>query len=121
MGKPLYPISRWRCVKYNYCPQCDKAYVKSRLEKDMCIYCGSGCETVDVSRNSIYYLGYGIMLAGAACAFVPRFAETGGPTFFFVIGISLAVAGSVFVVLGNAGMAKAAREIALEKSDVPEK
>ncbi|MFO7618440.1 MAG: hypothetical protein R6W91_02110 [Thermoplasmata archaeon] len=99
-------------MKYNYCPKCDKAYVKSRLEKDICIYCGSGCETVDVSRNAIYYLGYGIMLAGAACAFVPRFADVSGTTFYFTIGIALAVAGSVFVVMGNARMAEDAKQAA---------
>ena len=100
-------------MKYNYCPKCDKAYVKSRLEGDRCIYCSSVCETVDVRRNGLYYLGYGIMLGGAGAAVLPRFVETTGGNFFLALGVALVVAGSVFVVMGNSRMAVTAREMAL--------
>ena len=35
-------------MKYKYCQNCERAYIKSRLEKDNCIYCNEPCETVDV-------------------------------------------------------------------------
>ena len=77
-------------MKYKYCPSCKKAYVKSRLEKDTCMYCNGPATTVDVKRNRLYYFGYAIMILGATSAFIPRFTEVSGPTFFFVMGIALA-------------------------------
>jgi hypothetical protein len=104
-------------VKYNYCAKCDKAYVKSRLEKDSCIYCGSGCETVDVKRNGLYYIGYAIMLGGAASAMVPRIIEVQGTNLYIGLGIVLLVAGIVFIMKGGAKMAEAAKKLALEQMD----
>ena len=98
-------------MKYKYCPTCKKAYVKSRLEKDNCIYCNEECQTVDVKRNGLYYFGYAIMILGATSAFIPRFIEVSGTTFFIVIGIALALAGAVFVMMGSVRMAKTATDL----------
>ncbi len=102
-------------MKYNYCAKCDKAYIKSRLEKDICIYCGSHCETVDIKRNGMYYLGYSIMLAGAASALIPRFVAVSGPELFLSAGIGLVVGGSVVTVMANGAMTNAAKQKALEQ------
>lgn len=99
-------------MKYNYCPTCKKAYVKSRLEKDNCIYCHEKCEIVDVKRNGLYYFGYAIMILGAVSAFIPRFMEVSGTTFFIVMGIALAFTGAVFIMMGSVKMAKTAAEAA---------
>ena len=104
-------------MKYQYCPSCKKAYVKSRLEKDNCIYCRERCHTVDVKRNGLYYFGYAIMILGAASALIPRFMEVSGGTFFIVMGIALAIAGAVFVMMGSTRMAKTAAEIVSAKVD----
>ncbi len=104
-------------MKYNYCAKCDKAYVKSRLEKDSCIYCGSGCETVEVKRNGLYYLGYGIMLGGAASAMVPRLVIVTGANYYIALGVSLLIAGIVFILKGGASMAEDAKRLALEQMD----
>jgi hypothetical protein len=102
-------------VKYNYCPKCDKAYVKSRLEKDRCIYCNSPAETVDVRRNGLYYLGYGIMLGGAASAMLPRLAAVSEPNLYIILGVALVIAGTAFVLMGGARMARAAKDVFLEE------
>ncbi|MBU4031803.1 MAG: hypothetical protein KKD98_03275, partial [Candidatus Thermoplasmatota archaeon] len=107
-------------VKYKYCPRCDKAYIKSRLEKDSCIYCGGPCETVDVKRNGMYYLGYAIMLAGAASAFVPRFVVVSAPELFIAAGIGLVVGGSVIIIMANGAMTNMAKEKAMEDDTAPE-
>ena len=101
-------------MKYNYCPNCKKAYVKSRLEKDRCIYCNSYCETVDVKRNNLYYFGYSLMLLGAGSALIPRFIAVSGTIFFMIMGILLVIAGTAFVMMGSLGMAKAAARIVSE-------
>ena len=98
-------------MKYKYCPSCKKAYVKSRLEKDNCIYCNEECQTVDVKRNGLYYFGYGIMILGATSAFIPRFMTVTGTTAFIVMGIALVFAGAAFVMMGSVKMAKTATEM----------
>jgi hypothetical protein len=107
-------------MKYKYCPECRKAYIKSRLEGDRCIYCSSMCETLDVRRNCLYYFGYAFMLAGAVGVLAPRFVETEADAFFIYMGLAAVVAGMVFVVMGSMRMAKKAAEMALahnEKKD----
>ena len=101
-------------MKYKYCQNCKKAYVKSRLEKDNCIYCNQPCETVDVKRNRLYYLGYIIMLFGAASVLIPRVIEVSGTTFYIVIGLVLAAAGAVLVIMGSVRMAQAASKMISE-------
>jgi len=104
-------------VKYKYCQNCKKAYVRSRLEKDNCIYCNQPCETVDVKRNNWYYFGYAIMVIGAISALTPRIIEVSGQTFFIIIGLVLAFAGAAFVMMGSVNMANAAAELVQNKND----
>ena len=98
----------WRLMKYKYCQNCKKAYIRSRLEKNNCIYCGQPCETVDVKRNGIYYYGYAVMILGAGSVLVPRFTVVSDSTTYLVVGIVLAFVGSVFVMMGSTKMAKTA-------------
>jgi hypothetical protein len=91
--------------------------VKSRLEKDRCIYCGSVSETVDVKRNGLYYIGYAIMLGGAASAMLPRIIEVQGTNFYIGLGVVLLVTGIVFIMKGGAKMAEAAKDLALNQED----
>jgi hypothetical protein len=107
-------------VRYKYCAKCNKAYISSRLETDNCIYCGYECETLDVKRNSLYYFGYGIMILGAASAFVPRFMTVTDSSLFIYFGIALVIVGSIFVVMGSTRMAKTAVETALRKDEKTE-
>ena len=104
-------------MKYKYCPRCKKAYIRSRLEKDECIYCNGKCETVNVKRNGLYYLGYGIMIAGAACAFIPRVIAVSDEMPYWVLGLALAGAGAVIVMMGSMKMAQAAVDMLKEKED----
>jgi len=104
-------------MKYKYCQSCKKAYVKSRLEKDNCIYCNLPCETVDVKRSSLYYLGYSVMVIGAVSVLIPRFTVVSGPTFFIIMGMVLAFAGAVFVMMGSVRMAKTAVETLHKKEE----
>jgi len=104
-------------MKYKYCPRCRKAYIKSRLEGDRCIYCAAECETLDVRRNGLYYFGYALMIAGAVGVLAPRFMETSGDSFFMYSGLTLVVAGMVFVVMGSMRMAKKAAEMALAEEN----
>jgi hypothetical protein len=107
-------------VKYKYCAKCNKAYIRSRLETDKCVYCGYDCDTIDVKRNGLYYFGYGIMILGAVSAFIPRYMAVTDSTFFIYFGIALVIAGSVFVVMGSTRMAKTALETALRKDEKTE-
>ena len=104
-------------MRYKYCPKCGRAYVRSRLEGETCVYCGAECETLDVKRNSLYYFGYGIMILGAASAFIPRFMTVTGGSVFIYFGIALVIVGSIFVVMGSTKMAKTAAETALLEED----
>jgi hypothetical protein len=97
-------------VKYNYCPKCDKAYVKSHLEKDVCIYCGGRCETVEVRRSGLYYIGYAVTLAGSICIFMPNNVKVSEPLLFIIGGIGLVAIGILLVLKGSANMAAAAKE-----------
>ena len=105
-------------MKYKYCPTCKKAYIKSRLEKDACIYCHEQCQTVDVKRNGLFYFGYGIMILGATCVFIPRFMTVSETTIFIVVGVSLAFTGAAFIMMGSVKMAKTATEIAISEEKV---
>lgn len=116
-GKPIYPGLRWGGVKYKYCPECRKAYVKSRLEGDRCIYCNADCDEIDVRRNGTYYLGYGLTVAGAACVAVPRLTETENGTALVILGLATAVVGMVLVVTASFRMAKNAAEAALDQEE----
>ena len=98
----------WPCMKYKYCQNCDKAYIRSRLEKDNCIYCNEPCETVNVKRNGIYYYGYSLMILGAGSVLVPRFTVVPDPTTYLVVGIVFAFVGTAFVMMGSVKMAKTA-------------
>lgn len=95
-------------MKYKYCQNCDKAYIKSRLEKDNCIYCNKPCETVDVKRNGTYYYGYALMILGAGSVLVPKFTVVPDPNTYLVAGIVFAFVGTVFVMIGSVKMAKTA-------------
>jgi hypothetical protein len=110
-------------VKYKYCQSCEKAYLKSRLEKDNCIYCNEPCETVDVKRNGVYYYGYAVMIIGAGSVLIPRFTVVSDPSTYLVVGIVLAFIGAVFVMKGSTKMAKTAVEeakLATESDDSEE-
>ncbi|MDD4307697.1 MAG: hypothetical protein PHU53_02680 [Thermoplasmata archaeon] len=102
-------------MKYKYCAKCQRSYIRSRLEGDRCIYCGTDCETIDVKRNGLYYFGYTLMLIGAASVLIPRFMTVTGPSLFVYTGIAVVVAGAVFVVMGSTKMAKTAEEMALSE------
>ena len=105
-------------MKYKYCQNCERAYIKSRLEKDNCIYCNEPCETVDVKRNGIYYYGYAVMILGAASVLVPKFTAVSDPMSYLIVGIVLAFVGSVFIMMGSSKMAKTAMEIASETASM---
>ena len=109
-------------MKYKYCQSCEKAYIKSRLEKDNCIYCNEHCETVDVKRNGVYYYGYAVMILGAGSVLVPRFTVVPDPSIYLVMGIVLAFVGAAFIMMGSSKMAKTAVSEAAEKiaSEEPE-
>lgn len=96
-------------MKYKYCPECKKAYIKSRLEKDKCIYCGKPCQVVDVKRNRQYYLGYGVILLGAAIMLVIRFWFY-NTILLWTVGIITILAGGALVMVGSNNMARKAAE-----------
>lgn len=98
-----------RAVKYKYCPECKKAYIKSRLEKDKCIYCGKPCEVVEVRRNHQYYLGYGVILLGAAVMLVIRFWFY-NTILLWTVGILTILAGGWLVLASSNKMARDAAE-----------
>ena len=99
-------------MKYVYCEDCDKAYLKSRIERGKCMYCGKASQIVDVDRSRNYYLGYGIMVLGAALMVIIRF-------FFFnlwllwTFGIAFLVVGGYVIIKANGQMAVEARRTAL--------
>ncbi len=98
-------------MKYKYCPECRKAYIKSRLEKDKCIYCGKPCEVVEVRRNRQYYLGYGVIVLGAAVMLVIRFWFY-NLILLWTVGIITILAGGWLVMVGSNKMARKAAEMA---------
>ncbi len=98
-----------RAVKYKYCPECGKAYLKSRLEKDKCIYCGKPCQVVDVKRNRQYYLGYGVIVLGAVVILVIRFWFY-NMILLWTVGIITILAGGMLVMVGSNKMARKAAE-----------
>jgi hypothetical protein len=97
-------------VKYKYCPGCKKAYLKSRLEKDKCIYCGKSCEVVEVKRNRQYYLGYGVMVLGAIIMLILRVYDF-NTILLWVVGIFFILSGGFLVIAASNKMAKSAVEI----------
>ena len=117
-GNQFIVVQTWCLVKYKYCQSCEKAYIKSRLEKDNCIYCNEPCETVDVKRNGIYYYGYALMVLGAGSVLVPRFTVVSDPTTYLVVGIVLAFVGTMFIIMGSSKMAKTAIEMAADSEEL---
>ncbi len=97
-------------MKYKYCSECKKAYLKSRLEKDKCIYCGNACEVVEVKRNRQYYLGYGVMVLGAVIMLILRLLNF-NTVLLWVIGIFFILLGGFLVIAASNKMAKSAAEI----------
>lgn len=95
-------------MKFKYCENCRKAYVRSRLEGDKCIYCNQPCETVDVKRNGLYYAGYLVMISGATISLAPRLTPLSGSIFYLVMGIAMLIGGAALVMMGSARMARAA-------------
>jgi len=101
-------------VKYKYCPECKKAYLKSRLEKEKCIYCGKPCEIVDIKRSGRYYMGYGIMVLGAVVMFVVRFWFS-DINYLWIWGIVFVVLGAILVMDASNKMAARAAETVRKK------
>ena len=97
-------------MKYKYCPDCKKAYIKSRLEKEKCIYCGKPCRVIKVRRTGQYYLGYALMLAGAIAVLVLRIQEVSS-VFIWAALILFVVSGGILVVLAGDNMAKSAADL----------
>ena len=83
-------------MRYTYCEDCEDAFAKSMVEGDRCIYCGSmKTKKVSAGGGFLYYMGYGLLLAGAA---IIIFFEDGNLkwaafTIFFTIGFFLSVMG----------------------------
>lgn len=103
-------------MKYKYCPECKKAYLKSRLEKDKCIYCGKTCEIVDVKRSGRYYLGYALMVIGAVVMLIIRLWLDNAP-YLWIFGIVIVVAGVFLVMDASSKMAKKAAESVQENKE----
>lgn len=104
-------------MKYKYCPECKKAYLKSRLEKDKCIYCENACEVVEVKRNRQYYLGYGVMVLGAVIMLIMRL-QNFNTLLLWVVGIFFIILGGFLVISASNKMAKSAADIV--KGDISE-
>ncbi|MCK4757197.1 MAG: phage holin family protein [Thermoplasmata archaeon] len=83
-------------MRYTYCEDCEDAFARSMLEGDRCIYCGSqNTKKVSAGGGLFYYLGYGLLLAGAA---IIIFFEDGNLkwaafTIFLTVGFILSVQG----------------------------
>ena len=104
-------------MKYKYCPECKKAYVKSRLEREKCIFCGTACEVVDVKRNRQYYLGYAVMVLGAVVMIIMRWQDF-NTILLWTVGIFFILLGGFLVVAASNKMAKhAAQVVTGEKKD----
>ena len=103
-------------MKYKYCPECKKAYLKSKLERDKCIYCGKRTEIVDVRRSKRYYQGYAIMLLGAALIVIIRlwFSDF---TLLWLAGIFFIIFGGWLVMDASGQMAKEAAEMVKKDRD----
>ncbi len=113
-GNSFIKEQLWTSVKYKYCQSCEKAYIKSRLEKDKCIYCNQPCETVDVKRNGTYYYGYALMIFGSGSILVPKLAAVSNPDVYLVMGIVLFFVGTIYVIMGSVKMAKTAADMAAD-------
>lgn len=106
-------------MKYKYCPSCKKAYLKSRLEKDKCIYCGKECRIVDVKRTGLYYLGYAIIVLGAIVMLVLRLNEF-DTVLIWLIGILVIIIGGMTVMAASNNMAKNAAETVRKENQTSE-
>jgi len=98
-------------VKYVYCDNCDKAYLKSRLEREKCIYCGKASEIVDVKRNRLYYAGYITMVLGAVLMVAIRFLFY-NIWLLWIVGLAFIISGGVLILKGNGEMAMEAKRLA---------
>ena len=96
-------------VKYKYCIECKKTHIKSRLEKDTCIYCGKPCEVVDIKRNRQYYLGYGIVVVGAVLMIILRL-QNSDFMLLLVTGFFFILLGGITVIIASGKMAKSVAE-----------
>ncbi len=74
-------------MRFTYCRDCDDAFKKTTFEGQRCIYCGKENTTTLSLSSSNYYMGYFLLLIGAA-AFV---ILEGDPLQLPVIIISLVV------------------------------
>lgn len=101
-------------MKYKYCPECDTAYLKSRLERERCIICGKPTRVVEVKRCGRYYLGYATMVLGAAIMVITRLWFT-DDLLFWIGGIFVIIFGGAIILDANGRMAKQAARIGREK------
>ena len=96
-------------VKYKYCPECKKAFVKGRLEREKCIFCGARCEVVEVRRSRQYYVGYGVMVLGAVIMIILRWLNV-NTLLLWTVGIFFIILGGYLVVAASNRMAMHAAE-----------
>jgi hypothetical protein len=85
--------------------------MKSRLEKDRCIFCGNLCETVDIKRSGQYYVGYALMGLGAAVIVLARL-WLNDDFLLWLGGILMVIMGAAVVLDANSKMSKKAAELA---------
>jgi uncharacterized protein (DUF983 family) len=104
-------------VKYKYCPACKKAYVKSRLEMDKCIYCGEMCEVVEVKKTPLYYVGYLVLIIGAVVIFLLRGLDT---ILLWLVFAFFLILGSILVIGASNKMAKEAAAMVSRERDEKE-
>jgi hypothetical protein len=102
-------------MKFKYCPDCQKAYVKSRLEKEKCIYCGKQCRVIKVRRTGQYYLGYALMLISAIAVLVLRIQDVNSVLIWATL-VLFVVSGGILVVVAGDKMAKSAAELVEEEN-----
>lgn len=95
-------------MKFKYCPNCDKAFTKSRLEKGRCIGCGKdNTVIVKVKMNFEYFLSYVAFLSGALLVF---FAQYYNEIIRIILFIGFILVGALFAFSGVNKMKKTGRE-----------
>ncbi len=80
-------------MRYTYCQDCDDAFAKTMFEKNRCIYCGKE-NTTPVNINSIsYYIGYFLLLVGAASIVILDDSTYQWPVLIisFIVGLIMTV------------------------------
>ena len=85
-------------VRFNYCPNCDAARVKSIIERDRCQVCGSRTVVVKVRQSWEYLAVSGMLIVGAALLMLLNLKDIILRLFiflmFFVVAAYLATRGS---------------------------